>query len=110
MRRIGCRHRHWRFRRRCGGIHQILQFFAGFEIGNTLGWNFDAGACLGIASNARQAVDTAFLDGMQVGSLVSAGMAAVAAVIVAWMLPARARQTAPTAAEIELPEQEEICA
>jgi EmrB/QacA subfamily drug resistance transporter len=64
----------------------------------------------GIASNARQAVDTAFLDGMQVGSLVSAGMAAVAAVIVAWMLPARARQTAPTAAEIELPEREEICA
>jgi hypothetical protein len=54
-------------------------------------------------------VDSAFLDGMQVGSLVSAGMAAVAAVIVAWMLPARARQTAPTAAEIELPEQE-ICA
>jgi EmrB/QacA subfamily drug resistance transporter len=64
----------------------------------------------GIASNARQAVTTAFLDGMQVGSLVAAGVAAAAAAIVAVMLPARAYQTASTAAEVELPEQDEICA
>jgi EmrB/QacA subfamily drug resistance transporter len=64
----------------------------------------------GVVPDIRAAVDTAFLDGMQVGSLVSAGIAAAAAVVVAVVLPARAPQTAATAAQIELPEQEEICA
>ena len=63
-----------------------------------------------VIPDIRAAVNTAFLDGLQIGSLVSAGIAAAAAVIVAFLLPARARQTAPTAAEIELPEEEEICA
>jgi EmrB/QacA subfamily drug resistance transporter len=53
----------------------------------------------GVIPDVRAAVNTAFLDGLQIGSLVSAGIAAAAAVIVAWMLPARARQTAPSAAE-----------
>jgi hypothetical protein len=44
--------------------------------------------------DVRAAVNTAFLDGLQVGSLVSAGIALGAAIIVAWLLPARARQTA----------------
>jgi EmrB/QacA subfamily drug resistance transporter len=52
----------------------------------------------GVIPDVRAAVNTAFLDGLQIGSLVSAGIAAAAAVIVAWMLPARARQTAPAAA------------
>jgi predicted MFS family arabinose efflux permease len=58
----------------------------------------------------RQAVESAFLDGMRVGSLVSAGIAVAAAVVVAFLLPARARQTAPATAEIEPNEQEEISA
>ena len=44
--------------------------------------------------DVRAAVNTAFLDGLQVGSLVCAGIAVGAAVIVAWLLPARARQAA----------------
>jgi hypothetical protein len=47
---------------------------------------------------------------MRVGSLVSAGIAVAAAVVVAFLLPARARQTAPAAAEIEPNKQEEVCA
>ena len=47
------------------------------------------------------AVNTAFLDGLQIGSLVSAGIALTAAVIVAWLLPARARQAATDQAEPE---------
>jgi predicted MFS family arabinose efflux permease len=58
----------------------------------------------------RHAVESAFLDGLQVGSLVSAGIAVAAAVVVAFLLPARARQTAPAATEIESNEQEEVCA
>jgi EmrB/QacA subfamily drug resistance transporter len=50
----------------------------------------------GVVPDVRAAVNTAFLDGLQVGSLVSAGIALTAAVIVAWMLPARARQTVTT--------------
>lgn len=46
-----------------------------------------------VIPDVRAAVDNAFLDGMQVGSLVSAGIALGAAIIVAWLLPARARQT-----------------
>jgi len=44
--------------------------------------------------DVRAAVNAAFLDGLQVGSLVCAGIAAGAAVIVAWLLPAKARQAA----------------
>ena len=50
------------------------------------------------------AVDNAFLDGMQVGSLVSAGIALGAAIVVAWLLPARARHGAPAATEQSQPE------
>jgi hypothetical protein len=38
----------------------------------------------------RDAVNGAFLDGLQVGSLVCAAIALGAAVVVAWLLPARA--------------------
>src|SRR6478672_6618916 len=44
--------------------------------------------------DVRAAVNAAFLDGLQVGSLVCACIAAGAAVIVAWLLPAKARQAA----------------
>jgi hypothetical protein len=39
----------------------------------------------------RDAVDGAFLDGLQAGSLVCAAIALGAAVVVAWLLPARAQ-------------------
>jgi hypothetical protein len=42
-----------------------------------------------IVPDVRAAVDAAFLDGLQVGSLVCAGIALGAAVVVAWLLPAR---------------------
>jgi EmrB/QacA subfamily drug resistance transporter len=42
----------------------------------------------------RNAVETAFLDGQWIGSLVAAGIALAAAVVVAVLLPARARQAA----------------
>jgi len=48
-----------------------------------------------VIPDVRAAVDTAFLDGMQIGSLVSAGIALGAAIVVAWLLPARARQSTP---------------
>lgn len=54
-----------------------------------------------VIPDVRAAVDNAFLDGMQVGSLVSAGIALGAAIIVAWLLPARARQTAQAQDEPE---------
>ncbi len=47
-----------------------------------------------VIPDVRAAVNNAFLDGLQVGSLVSAGIAAAAAVAVAFLLPARARQAA----------------
>jgi EmrB/QacA subfamily drug resistance transporter len=46
----------------------------------------------GVIPDVRAAVNTAFLDGLQIGSLVSAGIALGAAIIVAWLLPARARE------------------
>ena len=55
----------------------------------------------GVVPDVRAAVNTAFLDGFQIGSLVSAGIALTAAVIVAWLLPARARQAATDHAETE---------
>ena len=48
----------------------------------------------------RIAVDNAFLDGLQVGSLVCAAIALGAALVVAVLLPARARQSTSTATEI----------
>jgi hypothetical protein len=49
-----------------------------------------------VIPDVRAAVNTAFLDGLQIGSLVSAGIAAVAAVVVAVLLPARAKQAVLT--------------
>jgi EmrB/QacA subfamily drug resistance transporter len=46
-----------------------------------------------VIPDVRAAVNAAFLDGMQIGSLVCAGIALAAAIVVAIMLPARARQT-----------------
>lgn len=43
------------------------------------------------AGYVRGAVNHAFLDGLQVSSLVCAGIALGAAIVVAWLLPARAR-------------------
>jgi len=48
------------------------------------------------ATFVRGAVDRAFLDGLQVSSLVCAGIALGAAIIVCWLLPARARQSIPS--------------
>jgi EmrB/QacA subfamily drug resistance transporter len=55
----------------------------------------------GVVPDVRAAVNTAFLDGLQIGSLVSGGIALTAAVIVAWLLPARARQAATAQTEPE---------
>ena len=55
-----------------------------------------AGRIIGV----RDAVNHAFLDGLQIGSLVCAGIALGAAVVVAVMLPARARQTASARTEL----------
>ena len=49
----------------------------------------------GPAADVRQAVNEAFLDGLQVGSLVCAGIALTAALVVAWLLPARHGQQSP---------------
>ena len=54
-----------------------------------------------VAPAVHNAVESAFLDGQWIGSLVAAGIALTAAVVVAALLPARARQTVPTATEIE---------
>ena len=61
-----------------------------------------------VVPDVRAAVNAAFLDGMQIGSLVSAGIAAAAAAIVAFMLPATAKQPEPVAAEQV--ESEAVCA
>jgi predicted MFS family arabinose efflux permease len=49
----------------------------------------------GQAADVRDAVNHAFLGGMQIGSLVCAAIALAAAVVVAALLPARARQLVP---------------
>jgi hypothetical protein len=54
---------------------------------------------VGRIAGARDAVNQAFLDGLQIGSLVCAGIALGAALIVAVLLPARTRESAP--AELE---------
>ena len=45
-----------------------------------------------LATPVRGAVNRAFLDGLQAGSLVCAAIALGSAVVVAWLLPARAQQ------------------
>jgi predicted MFS family arabinose efflux permease len=50
----------------------------------------------GHVGGIRDAVNHAFLDGLHVGSLVCAAIAAAAAIVVAVLLPARARATAAT--------------
>src|SRR5258705_2987644 len=62
----------------------------------------------GVVPDVRAAVNTAFLDGLQIGSLVSAGIALPAAVIFAWLLPARAKQPVPVTAQQT--ESEAVCA
>ncbi|MDT5182658.1 MAG: hypothetical protein QOI29_816, partial [Mycobacterium sp.] len=61
-----------------------------------------------VIPDVRAAVNSAFLDGLQIGSLVSAGIAAAAAVVVAVLLPARAKQPVPATAEQA--ESEAVCA
>jgi EmrB/QacA subfamily drug resistance transporter len=51
--------------------------------------------------DVRGAVNHAFLDGMQAGALVCAGIAFAAAGVVAVLLPSRARQSTPARAEPE---------
>lgn len=60
------------------------------------------------APAVRNAVETAFLDGQWIGSLVAAAIALGAAVVVAVLLPARARQAAP--ANVAQKKAEEVCA
>jgi EmrB/QacA subfamily drug resistance transporter len=56
----------------------------------------------------RDAVNHAFLDGLRLGSLVCAGIALAAAVVVAVLLPARARQASASATTAELAESLEL--
>jgi EmrB/QacA subfamily drug resistance transporter len=58
----------------------------------------------GLVAGVRDAVNTAFLDGLQVGSLVCAAIALGAAIVVAVLLPARAGQSTTSATETELME------
>lgn len=51
------------------------------------------------AAGVRDAVNHAFLGGMQIGSLVCAAIALAAAVVVAVLLPARARRPATETTE-----------
>ncbi|HEY9304588.1 MAG TPA: MFS transporter [Mycobacterium sp.] len=64
----------------------------------------------GRIAGVREAVNHAFLDGLQIGSLVCAAIALSAAIVVSVLLPARARQSTVPAAEIELPEPGEVAA
>ena len=59
-----------------------------------------------VIPDVRAAVNAAFLDGMQIGSLVCAGIALAAAIVVAIMLPARAPQTVKAIAA----QPEAVCA
>ena len=56
----------------------------------------------GRAADIRDAVNTAFLDGLQVGALVCAAIALGAAVVVAVLLPARPTSTGSMARTGEL--------
>jgi hypothetical protein len=57
----------------------------------------------GLAHRVISAANGAFLDGLRVGSLVSSGVAAVAALAVIVLLPARA--ATPEVADVELAEE-----
>ena len=48
------------------------------------------------AGYVRATVDRAFLDGLQVSALVCAGVALGAAIVVGWLLPARAQLSTPS--------------
>lgn len=50
----------------------------------------------GRANEVREAVNSAFLDGLRAGSLVCAAIALGAAIVVAFLLPARERRATPT--------------
>ena len=54
----------------------------------------------GQVAGVRGIVNHAFLDGLQVGSLVCAGIAAAAAIVVAVLLPARVRDAMPATSEL----------
>jgi EmrB/QacA subfamily drug resistance transporter len=58
----------------------------------------------GHIADVRDAVNGAFLGGLRVGTLICAGIAFTAAVIVAWLLPPRAEQATPAAATTALVE------
>lgn len=58
------------------------------------------------AGYVRGIVDRAFLDGMQVSTLVCAGIALGAAIVVGWVLPARAQHATPSFAAERQPERE----
>jgi EmrB/QacA subfamily drug resistance transporter len=58
----------------------------------------------GHVAEVRDAVNHAFLDGLQVGSLVCAGIAAAAAIVVAILLPARVHHATSSTATPELVE------
>ena len=60
------------------------------------------------APAVRNAVETAFLDGQWIGSLVAAGIALAAAAVVAVLLPAQAKQPVPVTAKQA--ESEAVCA
>ncbi|EPQ70346.1 hypothetical protein MMEU_4785 [Mycobacterium marinum str. Europe] len=53
----------------------------------------------GPAAGVRDAVNHAFLDSLQVATLVCAGIALAAAIVVGWLLPARAGQPTPAQTE-----------
>jgi hypothetical protein len=56
----------------------------------------------GQSAVVHDAVNRAFLDGLQVGTLVCAGIALGAAIVVAWLLPARVGQATPSPASTAL--------
>ena len=58
----------------------------------------ERGLPAGQSAVVHDAVNRAFLDGLQVGTLVCAGIALGAAIVVAWLLPARARHATPSPA------------
>jgi EmrB/QacA subfamily drug resistance transporter len=65
---------------------------------------------VGQSNGIRDAVDHAFLDGLQIGSLVCAGIALSAAAVVAVLLPPRARESTVAAEEIKPREPGEVAA
>jgi hypothetical protein len=62
----------------------------------------------GRVGDLRDAVNQAFLDGLQVGSLICSGIALTAAVVVAVLLPARTRPAPAFEAAVPLTEAVEL--